>query len=67
MYVTSILYLSGIQMQSYSTDLEINFMTVFQRKPSVHLHEESKIVKSLGNREQNGGYQGLGGVRRRRH
>lgn len=54
-------------MQSYSTDLEINFMTVFQRKPSVHLHEESKIVRGLGNSEQNGGYQGLGGVRRRRH
>lgn len=42
-------------------------MTVFQRKPSVHLHEESKIVRGLGNSKQNGSYQGLGGVRRRRH
>lgn len=53
-------------MQSYRIDLESNFMNVFQRKQSVHLHEESKIVRGLET-EQNGGYQGLGGVRRRRH
>lgn len=46
-YVTSILYLSEIQMQSYNTDLESNFMNVFQRKQSVHLHEESKTVRGL--------------------